>query len=70
MGGSWNFLLTVVTPLSLIVALGLTLNAIVTEGYGGYASHILWLVGGGTIAFFIVGAIVLSSIKDKVTKED
>lgn len=70
LGAGWNFLLTVVTPLSLLVALGLTIKSIVAEGYGGYPAEILWLVGGGTLALFIVGAIVLSCLKDKVPEEE
>lgn len=70
LGAGWNFLLTVITPLSLLVALGLTIKSIVTEGYGGYPAEILWLVGGGTLALFIVGAIVLSCLKDKVPEEE
>ncbi|WP_160255807.1 sodium-dependent transporter [Acinetobacter indicus] len=70
LGVGWNFLLTVITPLSLLVALGLTIKSIVAEGYGGYPAEILWLVGGGTLALFIVGAIVLSCLKDKVPEEE
>jgi neurotransmitter:Na+ symporter, NSS family len=70
LGAIWNFLLTVVTPISLVIALGLTINAIISEGYGGYATHILWIVGGGTIAFFIVGAILFSLMKDRDSKEN
>ena len=70
LGIGWNFLLTIVTPLSLVVALALTLKSIMAEGYGGYDAHILWIVGGGTLAFFIVGAIVLSLIKDRNSEEN
>ena len=70
LGVIWNFLLTVVTPVSLLVALGLTINSVIAEGYGGYSSGILWLVGGGTIAFFILGAILFSCIKDSDPKEN
>ena len=70
LGMGWNFLLTIVTPLSLVVALGLTLKSIMAEGYGGYDAYILWIVGGGTLAFFIVGAIVLSLIKDRNSEEN
>ena len=69
LGMSWNFMLTVVTPLSLLVALGLTVKSIMQEGYGGYPSHILWIVGGGTLAFLILGAIVLSLLKDHQSEE-
>lgn len=64
LGWGWNFLLTIVTPLSLLVALGLTLKSIFAEGYGGYPLHILLTVGGGTVALFIIGAVLLSRLKD------
>ena len=70
LGHSWNFMLTIVTPLSLLLALLLTLKSIVQEGYGGYATHILWIVGGGTLAFFILGAILFSLLKDRQTEEN
>ena len=69
LGMGWNFLLTVVTPLSLLVALGLTINSIISEGYGGYPAHILWIVGGGTLAFFVIGALVLNMFKDHHSEE-
>lgn len=65
LGGGWNFLVTFITPLSLLIALGLTLKSIMSEGYGDYSVSILWLVGGGTVAFFILGAIAFSCLKDK-----
>lgn len=64
LGWSWNFLLTVVTPLSLLVALGLTLKSIFAEGYSGYPLHILLTVGGGTVLLFVIGAVMLSRLKD------
>ena len=64
LGWGWNFLLTIVTPLSLLVALGLTLKSIFAEGYGGYPLHILLTVGGGTVVLFILGAVLLSRLKD------
>lgn len=69
LGASWNFMLTIVTPISLLVALGLTIKSIMQEGYGGYASEILWIVGGGTLAFFILGAILFSLMKDRHSEE-
>ena len=69
LGASWNFLLTVVTPLSLLVALCLTINSIIRDGYGDYAASTLWLVGGGTLAFFILGAVICSMLKDKEPSE-
>ena len=69
LGWGWNFLLTIVTPLSLLVALGLTLKSIFAEGYGGYPLHILLTVGGGTVALFIIGAVLLSRLKDQDAAE-
>lgn len=65
LGASWKFMLTVITPLSLLLALGLTLKSIMAEGYGGYPASTLWTIGGGTLAFFILGAILLSLVKDR-----
>ncbi|WP_312317744.1 sodium-dependent transporter [Acinetobacter variabilis] len=65
LGGSWKFMLTLITPLSLLLALALTLKSIMAEGYGGYPASTLWLIGGGTIAFFILGAILFSLVKDR-----
>ena len=69
LGWGWNFLLTIVTPLSLLVALGLTLKSIFAEGYGGYPLHILLTVGGGTVVLFIIGAVLLSRLKDQDAAE-
>lgn len=65
LGASWKFMLTVITPLSLLLALGLTLKSIMAEGYGGYPASTLWTIGGGTLAFFILGAILFSLVKDR-----
>ena len=70
LGKSWDFLLTVVTPLSLLVALVLTLKAVVTEGYGGYAPEVLWPIAGVVLAVFIIGAILFSCLKDHDSKEN
>lgn len=69
LGWGWNFLLTIVTPLSLLVALALTLKSIFVEGYGGYPLHILLTVGGGTVALFIIGAVLFSRLKDQDAAE-
>lgn len=69
LGLGWNILLTIVTPLSLLVALALTLKSIFAEGYGGYPLHILLIVGGGTVALFIIGAVLLSRLKDQDAAE-
>ncbi|AWL27571.1 sodium-dependent transporter [Acinetobacter defluvii] len=70
LGVGWNFLLTVITPISLLIALLLTIKAIITDGYGGYPASTLWLIGGGVVAFFALGAIILSLMKDTTSKEN
>ncbi|MFW1860001.1 sodium-dependent transporter [Acinetobacter defluvii] len=70
LGAGWNFLLTVITPISLLIALLLTIKAIITDGYGGYPASTLWLIGGGVVAFFALGAIILSLMKDTTSKEN
>ena len=70
LGTGWNFLLTVITPLSLLIALLLTIKAVITDGYGGYPAAILWLVGGAVLAFFVLGAVILSMMKDKTSEEN
>jgi len=70
LGAGWNFLLTVITPFSLLVALLLTIKAVITEGYGGYPTSILWLIGGAVLLFLVLGAIVLSLMKDTTTQEN
>src|SRR5690606_9011704 len=69
LGFGWNFLLTVVTPLSLLVALGLTIKDVASKGYGGYPVDVLLPVAGVVIAFFVLGAIVFSCMKDKKPEE-
>ncbi|NNP73756.1 SNF family Na+-dependent transporter [Acinetobacter defluvii] len=70
LGAGWNFLLTVITPISLLIALLLTIKAIITDGYGDYPASTLWLIGGGVVAFFALGAIILSLMKDTTSKEN
>ncbi|WP_180022912.1 sodium-dependent transporter [Acinetobacter sp. YH16044] len=69
LGFGWNFLLTVVTPLSLLVALGLTIKDVASKGYGGYPVDVLLPVAGVVIAFFVLGAIVFSCMKDQNPEE-
>lgn len=70
LGTGWNFLLTVVTPVSLLVALLLTIKAVITDGYGGYPSSTLWLIGGAVLVFFVLGSVLLSLMKDKTSGEN
>ena len=69
LGKGWDFMLTVVTPLSLVIALALTLKAVFMEGYGDYPLSTLLMVGGGSILVLVLGAVILSSLKDRDTQE-
>ncbi|ALH94738.1 sodium-dependent transporter [Acinetobacter equi] len=70
LGWGWNFLLTIVTPSALLITLGLTINDVISKGYGSYPLSTLLPVAGGVIAFFIIGALVCTSFKDHDTKEN
>ncbi|OUY06388.1 sodium-dependent transporter [Acinetobacter populi] len=64
LGKGWEFMLTIVTPLSLLVALGLTLTALITKGYGDYPVFVQVIFGWGYIALFALGAFFFSRLKD------
>lgn len=67
LGLGWEILLTVITPLSLLIALVLTIKSVLTEGYGEYSAQVLWSVGGGCLAVFILGAMLFSRLKDNTS---
>lgn len=69
LGKGWDFMLTVVTPLSLLIALALKIYSLITQGYEKYDISTLLIFGWGCVAFFAVGAIIMSSLKDKNSKE-
>ena len=64
-GKLWVFMLTVVTPLSLIISLVLSLKSLLTEGYGDYSMMTQIIFGWGVVAIFAIGALLLSNIKGK-----
>lgn len=69
-GNIWTFMLTVVTPLSLIVALLLSLYSLVTEGYGGYPIGVQLVFGWGIVLLFVVAAFVLPKIKGHASHDN
>ncbi len=69
-GNMWTFMLTVVTPLSLIVALVLSLYSLVTEGYGGYPIGVQLVFGWGIVLLFVVAAFVLPKIKGHASHDN
>lgn len=59
LGNGWKFMLTIVTPISLIIALVLSVYGLVTQGYGDYPISIQILVGWSLVVLFFVAAVVL-----------
>ena len=70
LGGAWVFMLTVITPTVLTIALGLKLINLVQEPYEGYSTSILLLFGWGVVVFFGLGAFILTRIKGRYDDED
>lgn len=69
-GFVWTFMLTVVTPLVLIVTLALSLQSLFKEGYGGYPSDVLLTYGWGVVIVCAIVALVLPRIKGHHTHEE
>lgn len=70
LGAAWVFMLTVVTPTVLTIALGLKFIDLVQNPYEGYSSTILLLFGWGVVVFFGLGAFILSRMKGVHDEED
>lgn len=70
LGGAWVFMLTVITPTVLTIALGLKLIDLVREPYEGYSATILLLFGWGIVVFFGLGAFIFTRIKGRHDDED
>lgn len=70
LGGVWVFMLTVITPTVLVIALGLKLINLVQEPYEGYSTTILLLFGWGIVVFFGLGAFILTRMKGVHDEED
>lgn len=59
LGKVWQILLMVVTPLSLIVALVLTMSELFSAGYGDYSRAMVMTFGWGSVLCCLLGAILL-----------
>jgi NSS family neurotransmitter:Na+ symporter len=57
-GQSWVFLLTVITPLSLLVALLLSVNSLIQQGYGDYPVWLVMTFGWGSVLCCLLGALL------------
>ncbi len=64
-GTLWTLMLTVVTPVVLIIVLLTTLKSLLTEGYGDYPQYVQLIFGWGILVFFATGSILLTKLKVK-----
>ncbi|WII94496.1 sodium-dependent transporter [Moraxella haemolytica] len=62
-GAGWSFVLTVITPISLIAALVLSLKSLLTEGYDSYNFITQLIFGWGVVAIFAIGAMLLTKAR-------
>ncbi len=65
LGKTWEFTLTVVTPVVLLSTLLLALNSLIQKGYDTYSSSLLLCFGWGSIIFCALGALLMSKIHDR-----
>lgn len=70
LGSAWVFMLTVITPTVLSIALIMKLFDLVQTPYEGYSTTILLLFGWGVVVFFGLGAFVLTRMKGVYDEED
>lgn len=70
LGKVWRILLSIIAPLSLIVALGLTMNSLFEEGYGDYPAWLVGTFGWGSVLCCLIGAIVLNYLPRKATASE
>lgn len=60
----------IVNPLMLIVMFGITLAALLREGYGGYPTSFVGIFGWGAFAFMVVAAFGFSAIPWRTPVDD
>ncbi|MDN5650746.1 MAG: sodium-dependent transporter, partial [Acinetobacter sp.] len=65
LGKGWDFTLTVITSLILLVTLCMTVFSLIKNGYDTYSSSMLMFFGWGSVIFCAVIALVLSKMKDR-----
>lgn len=65
LGGFWTLMLTVVTPVALISTLIMKLVSLFETPYEGYPTPVLMIFGWGVLAFFGIGAWLLTAAKGK-----
>lgn len=62
LGKVWQLLLTIVTPLSLLITLGLTLNGLLGSGYSNYPGWLVMIFGWGSVLCCLIGAFLLKHL--------
>lgn len=70
LGGAWVFMLTVITPTVLTIALGMKLVDLVQKPYEGYSTTVLLIFGWGIVVLFGLGAFILTRIRSKYDEQD
>jgi NSS family neurotransmitter:Na+ symporter len=65
LGKGWDFTLTVITSLILLVTLCMTIFSLIKNGYDTYSASMLMFFGWGSVIFCAVVALVLSKMKDR-----
>ena len=70
LGKVWQVLLIVVTPISLIVALGFTISELFTDGYGEYSRAMVLTFGWGSVLCCLIGAILLTYLPHRKNQHD
>src|SRR5690606_12452461 len=65
LGKLWVFMVTVVTPLVLIITMFLTIKALVLNGYGNYSTGLVVVVGWGSLLCCAIGAVALRYLPEK-----
>ena len=65
LGKGWDFTLTVITSLILLVTLAMTIYNLLLKGYGDYSVSMQWLFGWGCVIFCAVIAFILARVKDR-----
>jgi NSS family neurotransmitter:Na+ symporter len=70
LGAWWQVLVAVLAPLVLGYMLVSRIVTLLVDGYEGYPAWYLALVGWGTIAFVVLGALVLTAMRWRRSPDD
>ena len=65
LGKGWDFTLTVITSLILLVTLTMTIFSLLLKCYGDYSLSLQGLFGWGSVIFCAIVAFILARIKDR-----